>query len=325
MLQKLLPPLIALISPLLLHAETDTIGKNWEPAICFSAYRDGQSPVTQTYPSIDEISSDLHLIEPHFKLLRLYDCSEYAARTLEAIRREKLPIKILLGASLDAEFANPNNAWTDWSTVDFDKNKKHNEDEIERLIHLANKYPNIITAVAVGNEALVDWTDHPVKPKRSLQFVLKVKSRIKQPVTVCENWVPWQDGLKKLADAVDFISMHTYPQWEGKTIDQALDYSKANYYSVCAAHPGKKVIITEAGWCTTSNNQQMIISSANEENQSKYLKELLNWARNDQITIFLFEAFDENWKGSDAPNEPEKHWGIYNANRTPKQAIELLN
>jgi exo-beta-1,3-glucanase (GH17 family) len=34
----------------------------------------------------------------------------------------------------------------------------------------------------------------------------------------------------------------------------------------------------------------------------------------------VFEAFDENWKGSPDPEEPEKHWGLYGVNRQPKLA-----
>jgi exo-beta-1,3-glucanase (GH17 family) len=37
--------------------------------------------------------------------------------------------------------------------------------------------------------------------------------------------------------------------------------------------------------------------------------------------VYYFEAFDENWKGSSDPLEPEKHWGLYRADRTPKLAL----
>jgi exo-beta-1,3-glucanase (GH17 family) len=36
----------------------------------------------------------------------------------------------------------------------------------------------------------------------------------------------------------------------------------------------------------------------------------------------MFEAFDEPWKGSDDPHEPEKHWGFYYVDRKPKPIIE---
>jgi exo-beta-1,3-glucanase (GH17 family) len=49
----------------------------------------------------------------------------------------------------------------------------------------------------------------------------------------------------------------------------------------------------------------------------------MNWAEKEQVLVFYFEAFDENWKGSNDPLEPEKHWGLYRADRTPKLALAV--
>ena len=38
----------------------------------------------------------------------------------------------------------------------------------------------------------------------------------------------------------------------------------------------------------------------------------------------MFEAFDEPWKGSPDPMEPEKHWGLFNVERTPKLVMKDL-
>ncbi|TFG39021.1 MAG: glycosyl hydrolase, partial [Chromatiales bacterium] len=41
--------------------------------------------------------------------------------------------------------------------------------------------------------------------------------------------------------------------------------------------------------------------------------------------IFFFEAFDEPWKGSEFdPLGAEKHWGLFNVDRTPKQAAREI-
>ena len=47
----------------------------------------------------------------------------------------------------------------------------------------------------------------------------------------------------------------------------------------------------------------------------------MDWAEQEQVLVYYFEAFDESWKGSDDPLEPEKHWGLYKTNRRPKQAM----
>ena len=134
--------------------------------------------------------------------------------------------------------------------------------------------------------------------------------------------MPWLDKLEGLANVVDVIAIHTYPVWEYKSVSEALAYTKANYNAVQDKYPEKQVIITEAGWATASNGRGIPPENVSETHQSRYLKELLNWAEEDQILIYLFEAFDENWKGSEHPLEPEKHWGIYRANRQPKMAVQ---
>jgi hypothetical protein len=60
-------------------------------AICYSGYRRGQSPGAKIYPSHEEIREDLHILQPHWRLLRLYDCSTHAERVLEVIAGDGLP------------------------------------------------------------------------------------------------------------------------------------------------------------------------------------------------------------------------------------------
>jgi exo-beta-1,3-glucanase (GH17 family) len=48
----------------------------------------------------------------------------------------------------------------------------------------------------------------------------------------------------------------------------------------------------------------------------------MNWTKEEGIIAYYFEAFDENWKGSEHEFEPEKHWGIFKADRTPKKVME---
>ena len=80
-------------------------------AICYSGYREGQSPDTQVYPSVAQIREDLHLLAPSWRLLRLYDCTPHAERVLQVVREDRLPLQVLLGAYLGAEVSNPGCPW----------------------------------------------------------------------------------------------------------------------------------------------------------------------------------------------------------------------
>jgi exo-beta-1,3-glucanase (GH17 family) len=64
--------------------------------------------------------------------------------------------------------------------------------------------------------------------------------------------------------------------------------------------------------------------NASEDLQKAYYDRLLEWVTEDQILTFVFEAFDEPWKGSPDPMESEKHWGLFALDRTPKRVMAGL-
>ena len=90
-----------------------------------------------------------------------------------------------------------------------------------------------------------------------------------------------------------------------------------------ACYPEKQVIFTECGWPTECNDS-MDRTQVGPQMQKAYIQELLQWTGQEQIPVFLFEAFDEPWKGSEKEDEPEKHWGIFNEDRSPKEAAEVI-
>jgi exo-beta-1,3-glucanase (GH17 family) len=294
-------------------------------AICYSGYREGQSPDRRLYPSVAQIREDLHLLARHWRYIRLYDCSPHAERVLQVIREDRLPLQVMLGAYLGAEMNNFGCPWGGtYSPEQLQANRAENAAELERLVALALANSDTVFSVAVGNEATVDWTDHFVPVSQMVEYVRWVKARLPQPVTFCENYVPWQDKLRPLVPELDFISLHTYPVWEYKHIHEALDYTKANVASVARLYPDTPLCITEAGWCTASNGRGMNAEHAVQELQAIYYEDLMAWTRAEGLLCFVFEAFDEPWKGSADPLEPEKHWGLFTVDRRPKMAMRAL-
>jgi len=295
-------------------------------AVAYSGFREGQHPDRgdgAVNPSADEILEDLRLLAANdFRLIRLYDSGENSALTLELIREHRLPIKVLLGMWLDAEISNHEGCpWLDEPIPEetLVANMLRNSDEVGRGIELAREFDDVVVAVNVGNEALVDWNDHMVSVTKVIAYVRRVKSAIEQPVTVAENYVWWTRDGEALAAEVDFVGVHTYPQWEERTIDDALPYTIENLQGVRAALPDKPMAILEGGWATIAIE---FGDRANEADQKRHFQELRDWASTKNVTVFFFEAFDEPWKGD--PNSPlgaEKHWGLFNVDRTPKQVL----
>ncbi len=295
-------------------------------AVAYSGFREGQYPDRgdgAINPEDEQILEDLNILVAHqFNLIRLYDSGENSATTLRLIQQNKLPIKVMLGIWLEAEVSNHEGC--SWLEVpipasELAANISSNAAEIDRGITLAKQFSDIVIAVNVGNEALVEWNDHMVTLPSIINYVRRVKERIKQPVTVADNYLWWiRDGLP-LAAEVDFIGVHTYPLWENKTIDQALAYTIKNIEDVHSALPNKPIAVLEGGWATRASE---FSDQANEANQARYFQEVAKWAKDKNITFMFFEAFDEPWKGNpDNPDGAEKHWGLFKVDRTPKQVM----
>ncbi|WP_164084675.1 glycosyl hydrolase family 17 protein [Alteromonas flava] len=297
--------------------------------LAYSGYRLGQHPDRGTganNPSADEILEDLHILVDHgVKLIRLYDAGENSRMTLELIRQHALPITVLQGIWLDAEISNHEGCpWLDEPIPEFKlaQNVQRNLTEIERGITLANTYKDIVIAVNVGNEALVEWNDHMVSVENVIAYVQQVKSAIEQPVTVADNYEWWIKSGAELAKHVDFLGVHTYPVWENKPIAEGLSYTQQNILDVRNALPDIPIAILEAGWATTATE---FPEQANNQNQIRYLKEVLAWSQATNITVLFFEAFDEPWKGNPAnPAGAEKHWGLFYVDRSAKPAAKIL-
>jgi exo-beta-1,3-glucanase (GH17 family) len=291
-------------------------------AICYSGYRDGQSPSAARYPAPAELREDLRLLARHFGVLRLYDCGPHALRVLEVLREERLPLRVLLGAWLEAEADNPGCPWGGvHGAAKLALNVAENARELERLARLARDFPDQIFAVAVGNEACVGWTDHLVPPERVAGYVRAVRREVRRPVTVCDNHVPWHHGLAPLAEELDFLSVHAYPAWEGRPPAEALASTERDWSAVAARHPGKPVVLTEVGWPTASNGRGVRAETATPEVQAEHVAALEAWSRRTGVLAFVFEAFDEAWKGGADPLDPEKHWGLFTSDRRPKPAV----
>ena len=298
-------------------------------AVCYSGFRTGQHPDRgegAKNPTKEQVLEDLEIIQNDmgFKLIRLYDSGVNSAMVLQLIEEHSLDIKVMLGMWLDAELsAHETCAWLTEPIPQekLDANKIVNQQEIQRGIKLANKYPGIVVAVNVGNEALVDWNDHKVHVDSIISYCKDVKDAIGQPVTVADNYEWWAAHGAILAEVLDFISVHIYPVWEGRDIDQGMTYSIENIEKVQRALPDAKIVISEAGWATVASE---FGARASEEKQLQYYNELMQWSEQNDITTFFFEAFDEDWKGD--PNNPlgaEKHWGLYSVDRKPKLVLQM--
>ena len=293
----------------------------YKPAICYSGYRNDQSPITKIYPSDAEVLEDLILLSKHFGYIRMYDISKHAESVLRVISTNNVPLKVMLGIEPKGEISNPNCPWGGiHSDEEIHLHKSTNIEQLDRLATLANRYKEVVLAVSIGNENTAFWHPNKMNPATLVEHAKYLKSKTDLPITFCEAAYEWREQGTELAKIVDFISIHVYPLWQRIPYDQAVDATIDEYHKTKEAFPNKPIIFTEFGW-TTSATEQMDPTQATETYHKAYLNQMIDWSKKNKVTMFIFEAFDEPWKGGTDPMEAEKHWGIYKVDRKGKSWI----
>ena len=280
--------------------------------IAYGPFRDDQYPGGPA-PSINELRQDLNIISNHWNWIRVYGSRGITRNILDIIKEDSLSIQVMLGA------------WI--GSVESEEGILNNINEIKEAIFLSNTYKSIVNSINIGNETLVFWSDHKVPLDTLHHYISYVKKNVNIPVTTADDFNTWnKNDNQSIAEISDFIVLHIHPLWGGLQLDQSVDWVKTIYNEIKIIYPDKLIVIGETGWATQKHNQgiqaELIKGKTGESEQKQFIYQFREWADKERIPHFLFEVFDENWKGGDHPNEVEKHWGLFNADRTPKEYIK---
>jgi len=331
------------------------------PAISYGGYRERTRDVQ---PSVDDVKEDMRILHAAgFRILRTYDTHlDLAKNTLEAIKQIKtedpsFEMYVMLGAWITA--ANPNTDNVIHNQEDYDFNKY----EIDETVRLANLYPDIVKVIAVGNEAMVHWaTSYFVTPDIILKWVnylqgLKKTNQLPENlwITSSDDFSSWGGGgaeyhtneLNELIQAVDFISMHTYPfhnthynpyfwQYSDTTdkekqinelMQNAKNFAKDQFLAVRkyidSIDKTKSIHIGETGWATVDTYLYGATGSraADEYKQAIYFKHMQDLCNELSISCFYFSAFDEPWKDYANIDGSENHFGLFTVDGRAKYAL----
>ena len=205
----------------------DILGNPDYLAMSYGGYRYTDHSVE---PTLDELKEDMRILSAMgIKLIRTYKLLKPQASNLVKVisdmKKEdpNFEMYVMLGAWVDCK----NSFNSGNGGPDHNQENEENSAEVDRAVKLANKYPNIVKVIAVGNEAMVKWAaGYYVQPGVILKWVnylqdLKKEGKLSKDlwVTSSDNFASWGgggkeyhvEGLNKLIKAVDFISMHTYP------------------------------------------------------------------------------------------------------------------
>ena len=188
--------------------------------------------------------------------------------------------------------------------------------QIRAGVELANRYPETIRALVVGNEVLLRGEMSGADLASTLRAV---KAQVKVPVTYADVWEFWLRN-PEVASAVDFITIHILPYWEDLPVPaaQAAAHVEAIRRKLAAAFPGKEIVIGEVGWPSAGRMREGALPS--RANQARVIQDVLALAKREHFKVNVIESFDAPWKRA-AEGTVGGHWGLLDGTtRAPKFA-----
>ncbi len=175
-------------------------------------------------------------------------------------------------------------------------------EEVEAVAELARAHRNV-RSVLVGNEVLL-------RKERTVDeliaLIRDVKRQVSVPVSTSEIWYLWLQN-PELVSAVDYISVHILPYWEGVGADQAVSFTMDRLQELREAYPGKKIVISEFGWPSQGYNNRDAVPG--ELTQAAVIRDFIAEAERQGFEYNIIEAFDQPWKSNEG--SVGAYWGLF--------------
>ncbi|MCQ4346846.1 beta (1-6) glucans synthase [Pseudomonas stutzeri] len=242
----------------------------------------------------ERLEADVALLAQRFECLRTYSVTGLEELP-EVARRHGMTLMI--------------GAWVS-------RERKATREEIELLVQTANAHPDVVTAVIVGNEALLR---REITSRRLVELIEEVKGRVTQPVTYADVWEFWLRH-PEVGPAVDFVTIHLLPYWEDEPtgIDAALAQVRTVHERFERLYAPKPIFVGEAGWPSEGRQREDALPS--RLNEARFVRGFVELAEQHGWRYNLIEAFDQPWKRI-SEGTVGGYWGLFDAYREDKGVL----
>ncbi len=188
------------------------------------------------------------------------------------------------------------------------RDREKNALELERALALARSHAGTVRALVVGNEVLLRGE---LSESELIAHAARAKEELDLPVTYADVWEFWLRH-PRLADAVDFVTVHVLPYWEDEpvAVDDAVDHVVAVYRRVQQAFPAHEILLGETGWPRAGRQRRAAVPGRVE--QARFVRGFVDAAASKGLRYNLIEAFDQPWKRR-LEGAMGGYWGMFDS------------
>jgi exo-beta-1,3-glucanase (GH17 family) len=200
-------------------------------------------------------------------------------------------------------------------------------DELDAALQTARRFPKLVVGVSLGNEMVFS---HRADLAKLAELVRRVRTQAPQlPLSTTEPFHIYQTpAATALLASLDFLLVNIHPMfqpWFRGATEQTDAQFVVNVTGQLAAGYCGPVLVKETGEPTAPAAEGF--SSTRQADFYAQLRRLLPPDR--QRAFAYFAAFDAPWRAQDAtgvpgPHPAEAYWGLFDAQRRPKPAIDQL-
>jgi len=255
----------------------------------------------------ESIRADLRVLRPKFDALITYSAN-HGAESIAGVAASLKFRALIIGV---------------WDPAD--------NVELAAAVAAARRYPQLVVGLSLGNEMLFS---HRISPAALAALVARVRAQL--PVTALATTEPFhvyhQPEVAPLLGQLDFLLVNAHPifqPWFHQATDDTAAQFVVNVLAELAPLACGPILVKETGVPTAPTS-----AGFSEARQASFYRALrVHLPPGAERAFAYFAAFDAPWRAYDAIAVPgaapgvhpeEAHWGLYDAERRPKQAAREL-